>query len=255
MNYDRPFKMFHVNEYMGGYAIKIIQPYINDIFLMELQQILDDLEKDESVNIIYFFGNGNVFCKGLDFSYIVGHNTDRVKDQLTYGYSRLLYRIKTYPKFVVAYIDGKVMAGGVGIACVCDYLMIGKNTAFQLTEILWGLLPAMIAPYIINRIGIHRFHVMTALMKNVDSKTAVLWNLADEETEKIDDSARKLFLRIRNVPVSAIKREKEFINKIQNDYSMNSEELSKVTCDLLKNKGIFDNIGNYVQFGKLPLER
>ena len=112
-------RYFHVEEYMGGYAVTMLEPYIHLEYITELNQILDSLEQDEVSNILYLFGMDGVFCKGLDFKSIVTYGEKKI-DDMTSAYFKLLERISEYPKFVVAVATGKVMAGGVGIACACD---------------------------------------------------------------------------------------------------------------------------------------
>lgn len=239
---------------MGGYAVTMLQPYIHLDFINEINQIFDDLERDDKSNLLYLFGTDGMFCKGLDFKHIVSNHTEEMIEVITSQYCNLLDRISEYPKFVVAVATGKVMAGGVGIACACDYILVNDKTDFSLSEMLWEMLPAMVAPYLVRRIGLQKAHIMTLTMQHVNGSTAVAWNLADEESNKISDSIRRLCLRVNKVTVTSIQREKKFMKQLWMENTRIYPNLKGITSELLKDPVVFRNIRNYVCDGRFPWE-
>jgi methylglutaconyl-CoA hydratase len=68
-------------------------------------------------------------------------------------FSKLLYRIHTYPKPVIARVHGAAFAGGMGLAAACDLVIAADAAEFCLPEVKIGLVPAMISPYIVRALG------------------------------------------------------------------------------------------------------
>jgi methylglutaconyl-CoA hydratase len=65
----------------------------------------------------------------------------------------MLWRIASSPKPVVARIQGAALGGGVGLACTCDVAVAADNASFSVSEAKFGILPAVIGPYVTNAVG------------------------------------------------------------------------------------------------------
>ena len=65
----------------------------------------------------------------------------------------MLHRIASAPKPVVARIQGAALGGGVGLACACDIALAADNASFAVSEAKFGILPAVIGPYVTNAVG------------------------------------------------------------------------------------------------------
>ena len=121
----------------------------------ELALAFETLGRDATVRVIVLGGRGPSFCAGADIGAMKAQSTasfeDNVADATRLG--TLFANIAECPKPVVARIHGGVLGGGVGLACACDIAVSADDAKFGLTEVRLGILPALISPYVIRRLG------------------------------------------------------------------------------------------------------
>ncbi|HEY9227746.1 MAG TPA: enoyl-CoA hydratase/isomerase family protein, partial [Gemmatimonadaceae bacterium] len=86
-----------------------------------------------------------IFCTGLAI--------DDEGPIQTAPFGEILTSLFDAPKPTLAFVDGKAIGGGFGLACACDWLIATERATFGLPELLWGLIPAMIWPAIVGRLG------------------------------------------------------------------------------------------------------
>ena len=110
---------------------------------------LDEAEKDENVRVILITGSGEkAFCSGAD----LGGAVDGKIQQGFKSYARLITRLSSYPKPVVARINGACMAGGMGLMLACDIVIAKKDAKFGTPEVNVGLWPMMIGALIYRNV-------------------------------------------------------------------------------------------------------
>jgi len=110
---------------------------------------LDEAEKDENVRVILITGSGDkAFCSGAD----LGGAVDGKIQQGFKSYARLITRLSSYPKPVVARINGACMAGGMGLMLACDIVIAKKDAKFGTPEVNVGLWPMMIGALIYRNV-------------------------------------------------------------------------------------------------------
>ncbi|MGH8531602.1 MAG: enoyl-CoA hydratase-related protein [Gammaproteobacteria bacterium] len=116
---------------------------------------LQALERDPTVRVVILTGSGESFCSGGDLDWFTalaspepGSHGDEIKD-----FAPLLQTLHGLSKPSIARIQGPAYGGGVGLIACCDLAIASDGARFALTELRLGLLPAMIAPYILQAIG------------------------------------------------------------------------------------------------------
>jgi methylglutaconyl-CoA hydratase len=101
-------------------------------------------------------GAGPVFSAGADaawMSKMAGYShDDNVKD--AYAAAHMFLALSQVPVAVIGRVHGAALGGGVGLAAVCDIVVAAETTVFGLTETKLGILPAMISPYVLQKIGV-----------------------------------------------------------------------------------------------------
>ena len=130
----------------------------------ELIAVFDALEDTQEVRAVVLRGAGGNFCAGGDIKDMarihampVPENPGGPDDPMAIAnrkFGTMLSVIETAPQAVVAVVEGAVMGGGFGLACVCDVTLAHADAAFRLPETSLGLPPAQIAPFIVRRIGL-----------------------------------------------------------------------------------------------------
>ena len=116
---------------------------------------LHRLAHDDAVRVVVLGGRGPSFCAGADIGAMKASAGASFDENLAEA-ERLggaFAAIADFPKPVVGRVHGNVLGGGVGLVCACDIVVAAEDGRFGLTEVRLGILPALISPYVIRRLG------------------------------------------------------------------------------------------------------
>jgi methylglutaconyl-CoA hydratase len=121
----------------------------------QLSKAFDSLLEDEDARVIVLRSQGNVFSAGADLAYIQ-QITEFGPEQNLADSRRLrdlLWKIYTFPRFVIAQVHGAALAGGCGLAMVCDVIFAADDSEFGYTETTLGFIPALVSVFLVRKIG------------------------------------------------------------------------------------------------------
>jgi len=136
------------------------RPEVRNAFDEELIQALGaaalHASEDRSIRAIVLAGNGKAFCAGADIGWMAKAIAYSRQENLSDAedLARLLERLDTLPVPVIGRIQGSALGGGVGLAAICDIAIAAEDAVFALSEVKLGILPAVVAPYVLRKIGI-----------------------------------------------------------------------------------------------------
>ncbi len=134
----------------------------------ELRAALGAAEADAGVRVLVLRGAGGHFCAGADLKDLVGARMralqaapqaaadDTVPDemaQINAQFGDLCVAYAKTPLALIAVLEGSVMGGGLGLACVADVALASESAVFRLPETSLGVVPAQIAPFLVERLG------------------------------------------------------------------------------------------------------
>jgi len=121
----------------------------------ELSDILSDAESDPSVKAIIIKANGNTFCSGADLNQLRVMQSSTFEENLkdSIRLKDLFKKIYTLKKVVIAQVEGYALAGGCGLATVCDFTFCTPESKFGYTEARIGFIPAIVMVFLIRKIG------------------------------------------------------------------------------------------------------
>lgn len=121
----------------------------------ELAATLHALAHDDSVRCVVLGGRGPSFCAGADIGSMQASAASTFEQNLASAerLSGTFAALGDFPKPVVARVHGGVYGGGVGFACACDIVVASDDAKFGLTEVRLGIVPGLISPYVIRRLG------------------------------------------------------------------------------------------------------
>lgn len=125
----------------------------------ELLAALQAAESDGSTRVIVLRGSGGHFCAGADLKDMASARARMADGQpnavaeANASFGNLCVAFASTPLAVVAVVEGTVMGGGFGLACAADVTLALDNTVFRLPETSLGLVPAQIAPFLVERLG------------------------------------------------------------------------------------------------------
>jgi len=122
----------------------------------ELRATLAAVRLDHSVRVLVLRGAGGHFCAGGDLQEMARARDAGVEAcrELNRAFGALLEETQTASQVVIAVLQGAVLGGGLGLACVSDIAIAEGGAAFGLPETSLGVLPAQIASFVVRRIGL-----------------------------------------------------------------------------------------------------
>ncbi|MBI2520496.1 MAG: enoyl-CoA hydratase/isomerase family protein [Bdellovibrio sp.] len=127
----------------------------NDVMITELTQLFTQWERQSEIRLVIITGAGKSFCAGGDINWMKKMKDysfdDNVRDAKVMG--SMFWLINRFPRPVVARVNGPAMGGGVGLLSVADYVLAVDSATFGLTETRLGLVPAVISPFVLAKIG------------------------------------------------------------------------------------------------------
>jgi methylglutaconyl-CoA hydratase len=127
----------------------------DEAMIGELDAAFARLIEDPDVRVIVLAGEGRHFSAGADLQWMQRASTATQEWNLhdARRFAAMLARIESAPKPTVARIQGAALGGGVGLACACDIAIAADDASFSVSEARFGILPAVIGPYVTNAVG------------------------------------------------------------------------------------------------------
>lgn len=127
----------------------------DEAMIGELDAAFTQLEADDSVRVIVLAGAGKHFSAGADLQWMQRASTASIEWNLDDArrFAAMLARIEACAKPTVARVQGAALGGGVGLACACDIAIAADDASFSVSEAKFGILPAVIGPYVVNAVG------------------------------------------------------------------------------------------------------
>jgi methylglutaconyl-CoA hydratase len=128
---------------------------LDDGLIAELAAWAAAVPADGSVRAVVLRGAGRVFCAGADLGWmsrIASYSREENLDDARRA-ARLFQLLDSLPVPLIGRVHGAALGGGAGLAAVCDVVVAGQDAVFGFTETTLGILPAMIGPYLVRKIG------------------------------------------------------------------------------------------------------
>jgi len=121
----------------------------------ELVNALGSLWHDDGCRVLVLGGRGPSFSAGADLAAMKASANASFDDNLAEAtrLGAMFATLADFPKPVVGRVHGGVFGGGVGFCCACDIVVASDDAKFGLTEVRLGILPGLISPYVIRRLG------------------------------------------------------------------------------------------------------
>ena len=125
------------------------------LMVTELRRAIFDLHEVDAVRVIVLGGRGECFCAGADLQWMKAMaGFDRNENlREAQALADLFFTVYDSPKPIVARVHGAALGGGAGLVAAADIPVAALGTQFGFTEVRLGILPAVISPYVIRKIG------------------------------------------------------------------------------------------------------
>ena len=190
----------------------------DDVLIKEMSGALEAIAHDDSIRVMVLTGDGNVFSAGADLNWmkkVAGYGfEENVEDALIFA--RMLESLYRLPKPTIARINGACIGGGVGLVSACDVAVSVPDAKFALREILLGIAPSAISPYVLRKIGERYAHDYFLTGRTFDANRAREIGLVNEvvERELLDAEIDVWVKRFLHAGPKGIAATKKLINRV-----------------------------------------
>jgi methylglutaconyl-CoA hydratase len=127
----------------------------NEHVIEELTRWAEAASADPSIRCVVLGGAGKLFCAGADLTWMAKMvsytHEENVRD--AQAMARMFSALDTLPVPLIGRIHGAALGGGAGLAAVCDVVVCDEDAIFGFTEVKLGILPAVISPYALAKVG------------------------------------------------------------------------------------------------------
>lgn len=128
---------------------------LNDEMVSALKVAFKQADSDVNCKVIILKANGDVFCAGADLAYLKKLQQNNFEENLNDSkhLMSLFQLIHELPKVVIAQVEGHAIAGGAGLATVCDLVFSVPEAKFGYTEVKIGFIPAIVSIFLARKVG------------------------------------------------------------------------------------------------------
>lgn len=191
----------------------------NAILVKELSRAFATAEKANDIRVIVLRANGKAFCAGADLSYMQELSRFTFEENLEDSETlmRLFVQMYKLKKPIIAQVQGPALAGGCGLATVCDIIIASEDAVFGYPEARIGFVAAMVMIFLVRRVGEGRARELLLTGKTISSREAYTIGLINDVTDhnKLEEKVREYSSQIsQDVSGSSVAITKEILAKL-----------------------------------------
>lgn len=207
----------------------------NDEIIKELTDLGNLLLSETDIRVVILTGNGKSFCAGADLNWMRKSKHYTVEENIIDAkkLGSMFHTLNNIPQALIGKINGSAIGGGTGLVSVCDVTVGTVNSKFAFSEVNLGLLPAVISPFVIERIGLNHARELFLTGERFNGTKAEkigLLNYVVSNESELDEIVTNLIYQLRRSGPNAIKEAKKLLKIIS---QQNSNELLKVTSKII----------------------
>jgi len=206
----------------------------NDDFIKELTERFELFKKDEKTRLVVITGAGKSFCAGADLNWMkkMKDYSDAENFNDSVALANLFEAIDTCPIPTIAKVNGAALGGGTGIIAACDYALACQSAKIGFTEVGLGLVPAVISPFVMKRIGSNFARAYFLSGERFMGETALHIGLVHQicPLDDLDNQCEKLIVKFLRAAPNAAKEAKALISGVITHQSESRSVMRDYTC-------------------------
>jgi methylglutaconyl-CoA hydratase len=200
----------------------LARPEVRNAFnaevIRELRDAFVQLSGDPLVRAVVLAGEGKAFCGGADVQWMraaldLGYD-ENVAD--AEAMSDMFRAIDRCSKPVIGRIHGFALGGGAGLTAVCDVAIASDDTLFGFTEVKLGIIPAVISPFVLSKIGASNARALFLTGERFDAKRAHAIGLVHEVVHEsvLDAAVARVITELQSAGPHAVAAAKALIPRV-----------------------------------------
>ncbi len=211
---------------------------ISTQMIADLQSALDAIEKSHA-RVAILTGAGKAFCAGMDLEMLsaIAKQSPAENQEDSRRIAKMLRRIWSFPRPLIAAVNGAAYAGGCGIATLCDFTLAVPEAKFGYTEVKIGFLPAIVSVFLTRQIGDKRTRDLLLTGRIIDAAEAKEYGLVTEvvPADRLMDAAQELADTLIAASPSSLARAKRLLvsavaNSVDADLERAILENARIRC-------------------------
>jgi len=187
---------------------------ISSVMMAELQTALDEIEKSHA-RVAIITGAGRAFCAGMDLEMLaaIACQSPAENQEDSRRIAKMFRRIWSFPRPLIAAVNGAAYAGGCGIATLCDFTLAAPEARFGYTEVKIGFLPAIVSVFLTRQIGEKRCRDLLLTGRILDAAEGKEFGLVSEvvPAERLLYRAQELAATLIEASPSSLSRAKRLL--------------------------------------------
>ena len=184
-------------------------------------RMIDDLTSFTSsltpdIRAVVIQGAGELFCAGGDLEWMNAQISADRQTRIAEA-RKLALMLKALNEIsvpLIAKVHGAAYGGGVGLACVCDFVISSPNVKFGFTETRLGLIPSTIGPYVVGKMGEAKAREVFMSAKIFSGMDAKRLNIVSEISDDLDQSVEKHILSYLKTAPKAVGEAKALVRSL-----------------------------------------
>ncbi|MGE3108700.1 MAG: enoyl-CoA hydratase/isomerase family protein [Phycisphaerales bacterium] len=176
---------------------------------------IDELTARKDVTAMILSGEGKSFCAGMDLKQVI--NEPGAPHRLLSSLAEFTLKLRAAPMMTIASVNGAAIGGGCGLACVCDFAVTHADSRMGFPEVDLGVCPAVVAPWLIRRIGAGRARRVLLAGGTMSGREAHAIGIAThlvESRDELDAGVEDLAGRLSQGGPEALRATKALLNEL-----------------------------------------
>lgn len=203
-------------------VVTIDRPEVKNAFddaaAAELVEAFDDLAQRDDVRVIILEGRGEVFCAGGDLNWMkrVAAYTREQNHEDAGAFQQAFESVDSCPKPVVGRIQGYALGGGAGLVACCDVAVAAEGTKLGFPEVRLGLVPGVISPYVMRKIGPSHTRRLFLTGERFDAREALHIGLVHQvvPADELDDAVHAVVGELLKCAPQALDGAKQLVRDL-----------------------------------------
>ncbi|MBN2382070.1 enoyl-CoA hydratase/isomerase family protein [bacterium] len=190
----------------------------NDAMITEIHEIVSGIGQATTVRVLVLAARGNAFCAGADLAwmkkvidYDYAHN---YKESM--ALAEMLWTLHDLDVPTLALIHGPAVGGGLGLIAACDFALASETAWFKLSEVKLGLAPAVISPFLIEKMGDRTCRELFLTGRKISANQAHTFGLVNEVVppDRLENTLGSYIAELKTSAPNAIAACKKLLKQV-----------------------------------------
>jgi methylglutaconyl-CoA hydratase len=224
---------------------------ITHTMIAEILEALDDAEKSPA-RVLILTGAANAFCAGMDLQALKDFRSQSDAEIVADArlIATLFRRLYSFPKPTIAAVNGPAIAGGCGLATVCDFTLAVPAAKFGYTEVRVGFIPALVSSYVIQQVGERRARDLLLSGRIFSAAEAQSVGIVNEliEPDKLNPRALELARSLGEMsPVALSHTKRLLVNFSEDELNRQTEMAVEASARVRKTADFREGVAAFLE--------